>query len=65
MRKMQIKNVSREEDMQKLKNEYFKQLSDNINTVADARTTEIEFAMAKKNTALKTGSKPSVLNETL
>ena len=62
MRKLQ-KRVKRKRC--KLKNEYFKQLADNINTVAEARNTEKEFALAKKYNALKTVSKRAISNEKL
>ena len=41
----------------RLKNEYFKELADNINTVAEARQVDKEFALAKKYTTLKSGEK--------
>lgn len=37
----------------RLKNEYYKELADNINTAGQAREVEKEFALAKKYTALK------------
>ena len=48
-----------------LKNEYYKELADNINTAAQAREVEKEFALAKKFTALKAGSKLTISNEKL
>ena len=39
----------------RLKNEYFETLANNINTAAEARQIDKEFALAKKYTALKTG----------
>ena len=42
-------------DTQKwLKNEYYRELADNINTVAEAREVEKEFAMAKKYHSIQT-----------
>lgn len=55
MRKMQ--KIIKERRF-KLKNEYFKQFADNINTIA-----EKEFAMAKKYTSLKTVTKLFISNE--
>ena len=39
----------------KLKNEYFRDLADSINTVAEARQTDKEFALAKKYSMLNNG----------
>ena len=39
----------------KLKNEYFRYLADSINTVAEARQTDKEFALAKKYSMLNNG----------
>ena len=50
---------------QKLKNDYFKGLAQDINSVAEAREVEKEFAMAKKYTMLKTCSKITISNEKL
>ena len=38
----------------KLKNDYYQDLADNINTAAAAREVEKEFALSKKYTAFKT-----------
>ena len=43
-----------------LKNEYFKNLADGINTVAEARQVDKEFALAKKYSALKTGVQSTI-----
>ena len=43
-----------------LKNEYFKNLADGINTVAEARQVDKEFALAKKYSALKTGIQSTI-----
>ena len=48
-----------------LKNKYYKEMADNINRVAQAREVEKEFTLAKKYTALKTGSKLMISNEKL
>ena len=40
-----------------LKNIYYKELADNINTAAEARDVQKEFALAKKYCALKTSNK--------
>ena len=48
-----------------LKNKYYKELADNINTVANARDVEKEFALAKKYTAIKTSSKLAISNDKL
>ena len=40
-----------------LKNQYYTDLANSINTVADARQVDKEFAMAKKYSVLKTGEK--------
>ena len=43
-----------------LKNAYFKDLADNINTAAEARQIDKEFALAKKYSCLKTGESNAV-----
>ena len=48
-----------------LKNAYYKELADNINSVAEAREVEKEFAMAKKYVAFKNSSKIAISNEKL
>ena len=48
-----------------LKNKYYKEMADNINMAAQAREVEKEFTLAKKYTALKTGSKLMISNEKL
>ena len=53
------------ETQKRLKNEYYRELADNINTIAEAREVEKEFAMAKKCTAFKSGSKLQISNEKL
>ena len=59
-RQKEIKKRSAE-----LKNEYYKELADNINSVAAAREVEKEFALAKKYSAIKTSSKLAISNEKL
>ena len=46
----------------KLKNDYFKELAENLNSVAEARDAEKEFAMAKKYATIKTSSKITITN---
>ena len=48
-----------------LKNNYYKELADNINTAAEAREVEKEFALAKKHSAFKKGNPKAVSNEKL
>ena len=48
-----------------LKNEYFAELADNINSVAMAREVEKEFVLAKTYTAIKKGSKLLISNNKL
>ena len=48
-----------------LKNEYYQNLADGINTVAEARQVDKEFALAKKYTALKTGVRTTISKEKL
>ena len=48
-----------------LKNAYFKELADNINTVAEARQVDKEFALAKKYSALKAGDITTISNHKL
>ena len=43
-------------------NEYYQQLADSINNAEAAREDEKEFAMAKKYTAIRTGSKRAISN---
>ena len=49
----------------KLKNDYFKEIADNINTAAEARDVQKEFAMAKKYTILKKGTTKAISDEKL
>ena len=49
----------------KLKNDYFKELADNINGAAEAREVEKEFALAKKFTTFKRSSRLAISNEKL
>ena len=49
----------------KLKNDYYKELADNINAAAEARNVEKEFAIAKNYTTFKTSNKLSISNEKL
>ena len=46
----------------RLKNEYLKNLADGINTVAEARQVDKEFALAKKFTAIKSGTQNTISN---
>ena len=48
-----------------LKNKYYKELADNINTAAEARQVEKEFALPQKFTAIKTRSRLAISNEKL
>ena len=48
-----------------LKRQYYKELADNINTVAQAREVEKEFALAKKYCAFKQGQPKAISNEKL
>jgi retron-type reverse transcriptase len=48
-----------------LKNDYYKELADNINTAAEARDAEKEFAMAKKFATFKTSNKLTISNKKL
>ena len=48
------------ERRKRLKNEYFKNLADNINTAAEARQIDKEFTLAKKYSCLKTGETNAV-----
>ena len=45
-----------------LKNQYFKEIADNINTAAEARDVQKEFAMAKKYSTLKKGTPKLISN---
>ena len=49
----------------RLKNSYYRELAEGINTAAEARDIQKEFAMAKKFSALKKGSKKSISNDKL
>ena len=49
----------------RLKNAYFKEIADNINTVAEATDVEKEFAMAKKYSVFSTELKNCISNEKL
>ena len=48
-----------------LKNQYYQELADNINNVAQAREVEKEFALAKKYSAFKQGQPKAISNEKL
>ena len=48
-----------------LKKKYYKELANEINTAAEARKAEKEFALAKKFNMLKDGSKKCISNEKL
>ena len=41
--------------LKQLKNQYYSDLANSINTIAEARQVDKEFAMAKKYSVLKTG----------
>ena len=62
-----IKRINKEikDCRQKLKNEYFNQLADGINTVAEARQVDKEFSLVKKYTAIKTGVRTVISKEKL
>ena len=49
----------------RLKNEYYHELAENINSAAEAREIEKEFALAKKYSALKSGNRKSISNDKL
>ena len=49
----------------RLKNEYYHELAENINSAAEAREIEKEFALAKKYSALKSGNRKSISNDRL
>ena len=53
------------EKRRQVKNEYYKELADTINTVAEAREVEKEFALAKKHSAFKSGQPKTISNEKL
>ena len=57
-----VKKIQKEiRDCRKnLKNEYFQRLADGINTVAEARQVDKEFALAKKYTAIQTGVRTTI-----
>ena len=46
-------------------NDYYQELANNINTVAEARDTEKEFALARKYSALKKSTRSTISNEKL
>ena len=50
---------------EKLKNEYYWHMANEINNAATARDVAKEFALAKKYTAIKSGSKLAISNEKL
>ena len=45
----------RKNRLKQLKNQYYSDLANSINTIAEARQVDKEFAMAKKYSVLKTG----------
>ena len=47
----------------RLKNEYYRELADNINTVTEAREVDKEFSMAKTYTTFKPASRLQISNE--
>ena len=49
----------------KLKNDYYQELAKNINTISELRVVEKEFAMAKKYTTFKAGTRLQISNEKL
>ena len=49
----------------KLKNEYFKEMADNINNAAEARDVQKEFALAKKYSVLKKGTTQTISKDKL
>ena len=53
------------EKTRELKNSYYSELADNINSAAMAREVEKEFTMAKKYTTIKKGSKLNIPNDKL
>ena len=57
------KSIKRRRNL--LKNQYYKELADNINNVAQAREVEKEFALAKKYSAFQQGQPKAISNEKL
>ena len=53
------------ERTKELKNIYYSELADNINSAAMAREVEKEFAMAKKYTTIRKGTKLAISNDKL
>ena len=49
----------------KLKNEYYKELANSINTAAEARDVQKEFALARKYSILKKGNTQAISNDKL
>ena len=48
-----------------MKNDYYQELAKNINTISELRVVEKEFAMAKKYTTFKAGTRQQISNEKL
>ena len=59
----QQKNIKKRRN--KLMNDYYQELADNINTVAETRDIEKEFALARKFSVLKTSTRSTISNEKL
>ena len=57
-----VKRLQKEvkECRKRLKNDYFRNLADGINSVAEARQVDKEFALAKKYTAIKSGTRCTI-----
>ena len=66
-KKEEVKKIQKKirDCRKRLKNEYFETLADGINTVAEARQIDKEFALAKKYSALKTGTRNVISKEKL
>ena len=63
--KVRNKQSEIKERTKELKNTYYSELANNINSAAMAREVEREFAMAKKYASIKVGSKLSISNDKL
>jgi len=59
----QQKNIKKRRN--KLMNDYYRELANNINTVAEARDTDKEFALACKYSALKKSTRSTISNKKL
>jgi len=62
---IRVKQKSIKRRSNQLKNQYYKELADNINNVAQAREIEKEFALAKKYSAFQQGQPKAISKEKL